>query len=98
MNLLLTILLYAVVGGSEWAMASRRSLACARGEANLLATLVFIENIVSLWVLSNFIVTNDWGIAISYALGGSLGSWIVIRMNNKETKGVQKDAPEVLRD
>ena len=86
MNLLLTILLHVVVGGGEWFLAICRMMATARGETTMLVSLVFIENIVSLWVLSRFIISNDWGIAIAYATGGSIGAWLVMRMNkNKPT-------------
>jgi uncharacterized protein YebE (UPF0316 family) len=84
MSLLWTILLYALVGGSEWFMAIRRMVATARGETTILVSLVFIENIVSLWVLSRFIVSNDWGIAIAYATGGSIGAYLVMKMNKNE--------------
>ena len=95
MNLLLTSLLYVAVGCGEWWIALRRTLACARGETTILVSLVFIENLVGLWVLSNFIRNNDWLIAFVYSAGGALGAYIVARKNKK---GVSKDAPEVLSD
>jgi len=82
MNLLVNLLIYLAIGGLEWWLALRRTLACARGETTLLITLVFTENLLGLWVLSNFIRQNDWFIAIAYSVGGALGAWIVSR--NKE--------------
>jgi hypothetical protein len=77
MNLLTNILLYVAVGCSEWYLALRRTLACARGEKTLLVCIVFIENLLGLWVLSNFVRTNNWFLAISYSSGASLGALIV---------------------
>lgn len=79
MSLLLTALLYLAVGCGEWYLALRRTLACARGEKALLVFLVFIENLVGLWVLLNFVRTNDWILAVCYAAGGSAGALIVMR-------------------
>jgi len=79
MSLLLTMTLYLAVGCGEWYLALRRTLACARGEKALLACLVFIENLVGLWVLLNFVRTNDWILAVCYAAGGSAGALIVMR-------------------
>jgi hypothetical protein len=77
MSLLLTSLLYVAIGCLEWYLALRRTLACARGERKLLVTIVFFENILGLWVLSNFISSNDWMIALFYSFGGALGALLV---------------------
>lgn len=77
MSLLLDILIYLAVGCGEWYLALRRTLACARGEKVRLVCLVFIENILGLWVLSNFIRTSNWVLAVCYAAGSALGALIV---------------------
>ncbi|MDD5705037.1 MAG: hypothetical protein PHR35_03870 [Kiritimatiellae bacterium] len=77
MNLLLNILLYVIVGGSEWYLALRRTLACARGERSLLVAIVFVENLLGLWVLANFVRANDWLMGVSYASGGAIGALLV---------------------
>jgi hypothetical protein len=77
MSLLLKLLLYAVVGSSEWYLALRRTLACARGERTLMVSIVFLENILGLWVLANFVRESDWLVAISYSVGGALGAFLV---------------------
>ena len=77
MSLPLNLLMYAVVGGSEWYLALRRTLACARGERALMISIVFIENLLGLWVMSNFIRANDWFLGFSYALGGAFGAFLV---------------------
>jgi len=74
---MINLLLYLVIGLIEWYLALRRTLACARGERYLLIILVFFENLLGLFVLQNFIVKNDWFIAVSYSLGASLGALIV---------------------
>jgi hypothetical protein len=77
MSLLLDILIYLAVGCGEWYLALRRTLACARGEKALLVLLVFIENILGLWVLSNFVRTHDWVLALCYASGSALGALLL---------------------
>jgi hypothetical protein len=77
MSLLLNIVIYLSVGCGEWYLALRRTLACARGEKGLLVLLVFIENILGLWVLSNFVSTHDWLLALCYASGSALGALLL---------------------
>ena len=85
MSLLLNIVLYLAVGCGEWSLALRRTLACARGEKTILVLIVFIENLLGLWVLSNFIRTNNWLLALSYAAGASAGALIVaLKTENKK--------------
>ena len=83
MNLLLAMTLYLTVGCGEWYLALRRTLACARGEKTLLVCIVFVENLLGLWVLSNFIRTNNWLLAICYSAGASAGA-LIVAMNHQE--------------
>jgi len=83
MNLLLAMILYLTVGCGEWYLALRRTLACARGEKTVLVCIVFIENLLGLWVLSNFIRTNNWLLAVCYSAGASAGA-LIIALNNPE--------------
>jgi hypothetical protein len=83
MNLLPAMILYLVVGCGEWYLALRRTLACARGEKVVLVSIVFIENLLGLWVLSNFVRTNNWLLALSYAAGGSAGA-LIVALNSQE--------------
>lgn len=85
---MINLLIYLLVGLAEWWLALRRTLACARGERIILITITFIENLLGLWVLSNFIKQNDWMIALSYSTGAALGAFLVsFRME----KNVKKD-------
>jgi len=77
MRLLLRLLIYSAVGCGEWYLALRRTLACARGEKVVMVVIVFTENLLGLWVLSNFVQTNNWALALCYAGGGSLGALLV---------------------
>jgi hypothetical protein len=77
MSLPLNLLIYAAVGSSEWYLALRRTLACARGERALMVSIVFLENILGLWVLASFVRESDWLVAISYSIGGALGAFLV---------------------
>jgi hypothetical protein len=63
----------------------RRTLACARGESSLLVIIVFIENLLGLWVLSNFIRTNNWLLALSYSAGAALGALLITHRNGKHS-------------
>lgn len=83
MSLLPVVMLYLSVGCGEWYLALRRTLACARGEKLVLVSIVFIENLLGLWVLSNFVRTNNWLLALSYAAGGSAGA-LIVAMNGHE--------------
>jgi len=82
MNLLPAMILYLAVGCGEWYLALRRTLACARGEKVVLVCIVFIENLLGLWVLSNFIRTNNWVLAFCYAAGASAGA-LIVAMNTQ---------------
>ena len=77
MSLLPTMILYVAVGCGEWYLALRRTLACARGEKAVLVSIVFIENLLGLWVLSSFIRTNNWLLALSYSTGAAAGALIM---------------------
>lgn len=83
MSLLLAMILYLSVGCGEWYLALRRTLACARGEKTLLVCIVFVENLLGLWVLSNFIRTNNWFLAFSYSAGAAAGALIVALKSEK---------------
>jgi hypothetical protein len=83
MNLLLAMILYLTVGCGEWYLALRRTLACARGEKTVLICIVFIENLLGLWVLSNFVRSNNWLLAICYSAGGSAGA-LIVALNSPE--------------
>jgi hypothetical protein len=46
-------------------------------EKAVLVSIVFIENLLGLWVLSNFIRTNNWFLALSYSSGAAAGALLV---------------------
>jgi len=87
MSLLLAMILYLSVGCGEWYLALRRTLACARGEKTLLVCIVFIENLLGLWVLSSFIRTNNWILAFCYSAGASAGALIIAMRSEKNPPG-----------
>lgn len=68
------LLLYFGISLLEWYLALRRTLAVTRGEKTILVIIVFIENLLGLWVLSNFITSQNWALAIAYSIGGACGS------------------------
>lgn len=83
---LLVVLLYIGIGCAEWWISLRRNLACVRGEIVMAVSLVFVENVLGLFVLSTIIKNDDWGIGIAYAIGGALGAYIVTRKGKKNEK------------
>ena len=89
MSLLMSMLLFLTVGCGEWYLALRRTLACARGEKVVLVSIVFIENLLGLWVLSNFIRTNNWFLALSYSSGAAAGALLVAINSDKATQPTQ---------
>jgi hypothetical protein len=62
------------IGAAEWFLALARTVACIQRRPALVCGIVFIENLVGLLVLSIFIRTNDWVIALAYSAGAALGS------------------------
>ena len=86
MNLLPSMLLYLAIGCGEWYLALRRTLACARGEKTVLVCIVFIENLLGLWVLSSFIRSNNWLVAVVYSAGASAGA-LLVAINSPEKAG-----------
>lgn len=93
MSLLLSIPVYLIVGCAEWYLALRRTLACARGEKVLLVCIVFIENLLGLWVLSNFVRTNNWSLALSYSGGASAGA-LLVAMKGEKRKISRETQPQ----
>jgi hypothetical protein len=85
MNLLLQMLLYVTVGCGEWYLALRRTLACSRGERTTMVVIVFFENLLGLWVLSNFVRNDNWILALAYSSGGAAGA-LLMGMRNHEKK------------
>jgi len=62
------------IGAAEWFLALARTVACIQRRPALVCGIVFIENLVGLLVLSIFIRTNDWTIALAYSAGAAFGS------------------------
>jgi hypothetical protein len=87
MNLLPAMILYLSVGCGEWYLALRRTLACARGEKTVLVCIVFIENLLGLWVLSSFVRTNNWVLALSYSTGAAAGALIMMMYSPEKRAG-----------
>ena len=83
MTSLLSLPVYLIIGLVEWYLALRRTLACARGEKKTLFVIVFIENLLSLAVLQNFIENHDFTIAVAYSIGSACGA-LMVTINNKE--------------
>ena len=74
---LLQVILYVAVGCGEWYLALRRTLACSRGEKKTMIVIVFFENLLGLWVLSNFVRSDNWLLALAYSAGGAAGALLM---------------------
>jgi hypothetical protein len=83
---LLSVPIYLIVGAGEWFLALRRTLAVSRGETKTLVVIVFLENFLGLWVLSSFVKSNDWWLALAYSFGGSLGALLMKYFDKKHMK------------
>jgi hypothetical protein len=88
---MMNLLLFCVIGIIEWVLALKRTLACARGEKITLIIIVFLENILSLWVLQYFIMSNNWYVALAYSLGASIGALFVIGKEKKPLSEKEKE-------
>jgi lipid-A-disaccharide synthase-like uncharacterized protein len=84
--IVLTYLLYLVIGCAEWYLALRRTLASIKKDKITVPIIVFIENVLGLLVLSRFIKNDDWIIAVVYALGAALGSLIPLYLDKSKEK------------
>jgi len=69
-----SILLYGFIGALEWALALLRMLACIRGWRSVVVGSVFLETLLGLFVFKNFIMQDDWIIALAYCTGSALGA------------------------
>lgn len=84
MSLLLQTFLYLAVGCDEWYLALRRTLACSRGEKKTMVVIVFFENLLGLWVLSSFVRSDNWLLALAYSFGGAAGAILMGLRNDKK--------------
>ncbi len=85
-SLLLTYLFYISVGIFEWFLAMSRTIFTIRRNKIIVPLTVFIENFVGLLVFRNFIVNDDWIIALVYSLGGALGSLLPLYLIKQKCK------------
>lgn len=76
MSILVQLLVYAFIGFIEMFLASRRTYYISKDKNIQASGIVFIENIVFLLVFYQILnnINNNWPVAISYSLGGSLGT------------------------
>lgn len=73
-----SLLLFALVGLTEWVLAIWRLRACVSGRGLLAAILVIAETLLGLWVFKEFAAGNDLA-GVAYAIGGGLGTWLGIK-------------------
>jgi len=83
LSLLQTILMYLAVGFAEWAIALQRTKYVAQERRVPLILIVFVENVLNLFVLQRLVSSNDWYIIIAYSAGASIGALMVSRKIKK---------------
>ena len=76
--MMISLLLYLVVGAVEWALAIFRIRACVKGQAILASSLVLLETMLGLWVFREFAAGNDLA-GLFYALGGAIGTFLSVK-------------------
>ena len=71
------IFLFALIGLGEWFIASQRMSLIACGEGKKAALVVFLENLLGFFILTQFIKSLDnWWLASAYSVGAGLGTLI----------------------
>lgn len=77
MTNLLSAIIPFLIGLITWGLALRRTIACVRGQRLLVSGIVFAEEILSIIVLYYLIKDSNLVGTIFYAIGGSLGAYLV---------------------
>lgn len=75
---MMNLLLFAVIGATEWVLAVLRMRACIEGKALYAGLLVFLETVLGLWVFREYAAGNNWA-GIAYAMGGAFGTYLGVK-------------------
>lgn len=70
-----SLLVYALVGAAEWALATRRAMALIAGRRWAVSGIVFVENILALVVFTYASQASNWLPAVAYSAGAAIGAW-----------------------
>lgn len=72
-------LLYVLIGAVEWCLALLRTRAVIDNSRYRAAGIIFVEQVLGLWVLSRLVVSYDWRAVLAYAAGGAIGAMVSVR-------------------
>ena len=81
---LLPYFLYFIIGAAEWFLALVRTLAIIKRRPVVVACTLFVENMLGLLILSQFILQNDWCIAVAYSVGAAFGGMLPLLRKQKK--------------
>ena len=76
----MSLLVVFGIGVLEWVLATTRTIALIKKKVWIVASICFSENLLALGVLSFFVKSGDWWIAISYSAGAALGSLLPLKI------------------
>lgn len=74
-------LFFLIIGFGEWFVASERTWLISQGKARKAAIAVFVENLLSFFVMFQIVRNVDnWWLALAYSLGASLGTFLNLKV------------------
>ena len=84
---ILKMLIYFLVGATEWSLATIRTWHISKGNAGTVAIIVLIEESL-LAGITAYIVNNpkEWYLLFVGVLGGSLGSFVSLKLFKRRQK------------
>jgi uncharacterized protein YebE (UPF0316 family) len=80
----LKILAYFVAGFCQWSLATLRTWYIAKDKPKMVAVVVFVEEIVTVFVVAYVILNpKQWWLLLSGAFGGAIGSYVCLRIKGE---------------
>jgi hypothetical protein len=73
-----------ILGLLDWGVSLLRVLALFRKKRLLLFILILIENALAFYVLSEFIISKDWILIVSYIFGAATGGTLASFLPDKK--------------
>lgn len=85
----MTNLLLFLCGLVEWFLAAKRLVALSQGRRTLVSSIVFLETLLAVWVLSEVTVSRRLWPVLLYALGSALGAF------SAQSRGGRRNDPGI---
>jgi uncharacterized protein YebE (UPF0316 family) len=82
MAILFQILLYLAIGFIEMFIITARTSLISKGKKVAASSVVFVESILYFVILNQIVSSmgNHWHVFVAYAAGGSLGTFVNLKM------------------